>query len=184
MKKLFRRIKNLKPIRFIRNVWYFRSELSRFEWWDYTYTLDMFSRCLKSMSDNLEIRGIEIDEPRMKKVAKMRRAIEIIEHMRGIYHIEQAEKEMGELIINPIEWVPSETHPDSFEMIHHDTEEQRAHNKAVYNRAHALEEMEWNELWEIMRGQNHDEYKKLSKKNKNFNWNDWFDGSGLRGWWD
>jgi hypothetical protein len=186
MKKLFRRIKNLKPIKFIRNVWYFRNQLSRFEWWDYSYTFDMLSRCLESMADNLETRGIEIDESRMKKVAKIRRAMEIIEHTNngGMYYIEQAEKELGELIIHPISWKPSETHPDCFEMIHHDTEEEKRHNRAVYNRANALEEMEWNELWDIMRGQDNNQYKKLSKKNKNLDWNDWFDGTGCRGWWD
>ena len=60
-----------KFFRFIKNVWAFRKSLWNFRWWDYTFTLDMMKVCLKEMSDNLETKGIEVDEPRLKKVAKM-----------------------------------------------------------------------------------------------------------------
>jgi hypothetical protein len=168
-----------KFIKSLRNFWTFRKVIWNFRWWDYTFTLDMMKVCLKEMSDNLETKGLEIDEPRLKKVAKMRRAIEIINNMKGIDHIETAEKELGELFIEPFEFKPSESHPDSFELVDNKTSEQKEHNKKVYDRAREIEEQEWAELWYIFKGQNNSEYD-CEKQD----WNDWFDGTGMRGCWD
>jgi hypothetical protein len=52
-----------------------------------------------------------------------------------------------------------------------DTEEQRKHDKMIFDKAHRLELSEWKELWEIIEGKKYKEYK------------DW-DGSGLESWWD
>jgi hypothetical protein len=41
-----------------------------------------------------------------------------------------------------------------------------------------IEEEEWIELWDIMKGQDSSVYFKGGK------WDDIFDGSGMRGWWD
>jgi len=182
MKRLFRRIKNSKPIRFVKNVWYFRRELVDFQWWDYAFTLNMLSRSIKNMSDNIEKRGIEIDKPRLKKVDKMRRVITIIENMKGVKHIELAEAELGEL--KEVKYLFNMTNDDLYEVIKDGESADLLHNDRVYERAREIEESEWNELWDIMRGQDYQEYKKLSKKNKDLDWNDWFDGTGMNGWWD
>ena len=49
---------------------------------------------------------------------------------------------------------------------------------------------EWDELFKILKGQDYKEYRKLVKldkkkeiKNDNL-WDEWFDGSGIKGWWD
>ena len=42
------------------------------------------------------------------------------------------------------------------------------------------EEQEWEELWQIMKGQKHSEFRKL----KDVAWEDWFDGTGMNTWWD
>jgi hypothetical protein len=49
---------------------------------------------------------------------------------------------------------------------------------------------EWEELFKLLKGQNHEEYRKLydaqsvlEEKNDNL-WDEWFDGSGIKGWWD
>ena len=168
-----------KFFRFIKNVWAFRKALWNFRWWDYTFTLDMLKVCLKEMSDNLETKGIEVDEPRIKKVAKMRRAIEIINNMKGVYHIEMAEKELGELFIMPFEFKSSESHPDSYELVDNKTIEQKEHNSKIYERASEIEEQEWVEIWEIFKGQDNSKYSPLIGE-----WDDWFDGTGARGWWD
>jgi hypothetical protein len=141
--------------------------------------MEMMTVCLKEMSDNLETKGLEVEIPRMKKVEKMRRAIQIIKNFDGIGHIEMAEKEIGELAINPIEFKDSESRPGSYEMVDNDTPEEKKHNNDVYARAREIEEQEWNELWEIFKGQDIKTYKP-----KKQDWNDWFDGTGMRGWWD
>ena len=71
-----------------------------------------------------------------------------------------------------------------------DTLEEREHNKKIFELARQIEETEWNELWDIFRGQNIQEYKNLmdslsdeEKKNRDV-WNEWNDGSGMKGWWD
>jgi hypothetical protein len=50
------------------------------------------------MSDNVEKRGNEVDEPRLKKVAAMRRAIELIQNYNEDIYIDMAEKELGKLL--------------------------------------------------------------------------------------
>jgi hypothetical protein len=100
-------------------------------------------------------------------------------NMNNVHHIEMAEKELGKLHIKPFEFVESLTYPGSFELVDNDTEEEREHNKKVYARVHELEEQEWAELWEIFKGQDIAEYNPLNEE-----WDDWFDGTGMRSWWD
>ena len=92
--------------------------------------------------------------------------------------IDQAEAELGELIIYPIEFEPSEDHPDCFVMKETENTEEKAHNKKVFDRAREIEEEQWNELFDILRGQDY------SKFDKEVDWYKQFDGTGLRGWWD
>jgi hypothetical protein len=166
-------------IQFIKNIWAFRKALWNFRWWDYHFTLDMMKTSLEIMSDTLETKGIEVDGPRMKKVDKMRRAIQIIDNTRNIEHIEMAEKELGKLHIKPIEFKDSVSNPGSYELVDNDTPEEKEHNKKVYDRAREIEDEEWKELWKIFEGQDTTKYKP-----KKQNWDDWFDGTGMRGWWD
>jgi hypothetical protein len=168
-----------KFIKSLKNFWTFRKVIWNFRWWDYSFTMDMLKVCLKEMSDNLETKGHEVDVPRLKKVAKMRRAIEIINNLRGIEHIEMAEKELGELLINPFEFKPSESHPDSFELVDNLTPEEKEHNNKIYTRVHEIEQEEWEELWEIFKGQDNSKYSPYIEE-----WDDWFDGTGMRSWWD
>lgn len=165
--------------KFLKNIWVFRKSLWNFRWWDYHYTMDMMKTCLEVMSDNLEKKGMEVDNPRLKKVAQMRRAIQIINNLKGVEHIQMAEKELGNLYLNPIEFKDSESHPGSYELVDNDTPEEKTHNKKVYDRAQEIEEEEWKELWRIFEGQDTSKYNP-----KKQDWDDWFDGTGMRGWWD
>ena len=165
-------------IKSLKNFWTFRKVIWNFKWWDYSFTMDVLKVCLKEMSDNLETKGLEIDEPRLKKVEKMRRAIEIMNNLRGIEHIVMAEKELGELFIEPFEVKGSETHHGCYELVDNLTQEQKEHNTKVYKRADEIEEQEWEELWYIFKGQENTKYDIKQE------WNEWFDGTGARGWWD
>ena len=145
-------------LNFFKNVWRFRKPLVNHYWWDNRASLEFLQVSLTHMSDSIEKYGIEIDESRLKKVNKMRRASELIRNYVEDSYIEMAESELGELIL-------------------HDPEE-RAHNIKVFNRARKIEEQEWDELFSILKGQD------LEKFDKNMEWEKQFDGSGLKGWWD
>ena len=146
---------------FLKNIWYFKKELYDFEGWDYRFNLNLFQRSLEATADYLEHRGIEVDESRMKKVAKIRRVIELLEKDKQDNYLEQAEAELGEM--HSIAWWDG----DFREM----TEEETAHNKKVLNRLLEIEEETWDELWQIIKGKKFTTYEE-------------YDGSDIRGWWD
>ncbi len=163
---------------FFENLWYFRKELWRFRSWDYSFNLMMLSRSLEKTVHTLEFHGWEIEETKNKKVEKIKRVIEIIKSLEESNYINRAEKQIGEL--RGVEfWEDKE-----------DTPEDKEHNKKVFDLATKIEEDEWEELFNILKGQNHKEYIKLMEtqseedKWKTDLWTKWFDGSGMKHWWD
>lgn len=164
---------------FFENLWFFRKELWEFRSWDYTFNLRLLSRSLKKTAHTMEFYGNEVEIYRIKKVNKIKRAIQILDTINESSYIDRAEKELGEI-----------KNLDGWRMDREDSQEEREHNRKVFELARKIEEDEWNELWDILKGQNHQEYidliNKLSdqeKENKDV-WNEWNDGSGMRGWWD
>lgn len=164
--------------RFFKNVWRFRSALCNHYWWDYSGSLEFLQISLTHMSDNIEKHGSEVKESRLKKVEKMRRAVQLIKNYREDLYIDMAETELGELVLHEWEFEPSPDNPEYFQMIDKDTPEEKEHNMKVYKRAREIEKQEWNELFQILKGQDY------SKFNKKTDWNEQFDGTGLKGWWD
>jgi hypothetical protein len=165
---------------FFENLWFFRKQLWEFRSWDYSFNLEMFARSLEKTSNTLEFHGSEVDVTRLKKVQKINRVIEIIKNIRESNYLSKAELELGEIILrNDWMFTDEEQNPEII-----------AHNKKIYDRADILQELEWNELFDILKGQNFDEYRTLmdglspEEKNKMNVWNDWYDGSGIRNWWD
>lgn len=164
---------------FLENIWFFRKELWDFRSWDYSYNLDLFRRSLEKTVHTIEYHGSEVDESRLKKVEKMKRAIQLINNVRSDEYVKVAEKELGELKNSDWLWNDRE-----------DTDEERIHNKKVFERAREVEDSEWNELWSIIQGQNVKEYSEIyssktdEEKKEGDVWNNWFDGSGIKGWWD
>ena len=164
---------------FFENLWFFRKELWRFRSWDYTFNLMMLSRSLEKTAHTLEFHGMEIDETRLKKVEKMKRVIELIKSLDESNYIDRAEQQLGKLK-NLTGWATDVE----------DTPEEREHNKKVFDLSTKIEEDEWEELFNILRGQNHQEYVKLmentskEEKMKTDLWTKWFDGSGMKHWWD
>jgi hypothetical protein len=181
--------------RFLQNVWRFRKALWNYYWWDHHGTLRFLEIGLTHMSDNLETKGLEVDESRLKKVAAMRRAVQLIQNYNEDRYIEMAEAELGEIAHHPLEFKESEKE-GFFEMVDRDTPEEAAHKKKVFVRAREIEEAEWKELWQLMAGQEHAKYQKLWKsispeerksmnlKEQHDHYTNWFDGSGMKGWWD
>ena len=164
---------------FLENIWFFRKELWAFRSWDYSYNLDLFRRSLEKTVHTIEFHGQEVDESRLKKVEKMKRVIQLIKNVRSDEYVKIAEKELGELKNSDWLWDDRE-----------DTDEERIHNKKVFERAREIEDSEWNELWSIIQGQNVKEYSEIynsktdEEKKEGDIWNNWFDGSGMKSWWD
>ena len=164
---------------FLENIWFFRKELYAFRSWDYSYNLDLFRRSLEKTVNTIEIHGHEVDKSRMKKVEKMKRAIQLLNNIRSDKYISQSENELGEL--KNSDWLLNDRE---------DTVEEKEHNIKVFKRSHEIEESEWKELWSIIQGQDVKEYRKLyadqteEEKRERELWNEWFDGSGMKSWWD
>jgi len=173
--------------RFITNVYKFRKELYDHAWWDYRYTLEMLHRSLVIMESKMHD-GMEIRETRDKKVQKMQRAIQLLKSKIDDDYVDRAQLELGEIAWRPFEF--EETEDGNYKMLDNDTAAEKKHMTKVFAYARKIEEAEWKELWKIFEGQNINEYKKISKKVtpmehiQNHTWNNWFDGSDMRGWWD
>jgi hypothetical protein len=156
--------------RFFKNIWRFRKELAHHEWWDYRYTLEMLYRSLVIMESKMQD-GMEIRETRDKKVEKMQRAIQLLKHKLDDDYTERIEAELGKLVLH--DWEFEELENGNHRLIDNDTPAERKHNRMIFKEAHKLEDKEWIELWNILKGT------KYSKT-----WGDTFDGTDLRGWWD
>ena len=156
--------------RFFKNIWRFRKELAQHEWWDYRYTLEMLYRSLVIMESKMHD-GMEIRETRDKKVEKMQRAIQLLKHKLDDDYTARIEAELGKLILH--DWEFEELENGNHRLIDNDTPAERKHNRMIFKEAHKLEDKEWIELWNILKGT------KYSKT-----WGDAFDGTDMRGWWD
>jgi hypothetical protein len=163
---------------FVKNVWRFRKPLWNHNWWDNHASLEFLQVSLTHMADNIEKYGIEIDGPRLKKVEKMRRASQLIQNYINDLYSEMAESELGELILHDWEFEDVPDKPGFSRLVDKETPEEKEHNTKVFKRAYEIESQEWNELFEILKGQD------VNKFDKDYDWNKQFDGSGLKYWWD
>jgi len=162
---------------FVKNVWIFRKALLHHRWYDHRGTLQFVEIGITHIADNIEKHGYEVDESRMKKVAAMRRTINIIQNYLNDNYINMAEAELGKVIFNNFEFekIPNE---DLYKWVDNKTPEEKEHNRIVFKRSREIEEQEWDELFNILKGQD------CSKFDDNIEWEKQFDGTGLRGWWD
>ena len=164
--------------RFLGNVWRFRKALNKHYWWDHHGMLTFMELSLIHMSENIKDNGLEIDESRLKKVEMMNRAVQIIQNYNNDSFIEMAEKELGELHDSGLFFTPKDDDENLYTLDDQLSLEEEEHNRKVYSRANEIAEQEWNELFEILKGQDY------SKFDKNIDFYKQFDGSGVRGWWD
>ena len=116
------------------------------------------------MKAGLESKGIEVEEHKRPKIKKISRVIQILDNICESNYISMAEAELGEL---------------TNAKLGDETAEEKAHSRSIYLRADEIENAEWSELWDILKGQDRADF--LSGK-KTFE--QWFDGSDMRSWWD
>lgn len=176
--------------RFFRNVVRFRKELWNFYPWDSSYNLRLLKRSLELTANNLELHGMEVSDSRLKKIAKIRRAVELIGNYCDTEYYVLAERELGkELSHGGLNFEPVEG-SDSFRLVP-EAPEVEASNKEIYDRAHEIEEAQWKELWSILQGQDYSDFRKSltpeieqDHEKSEETYRNWFDGSGMKGWWD
>lgn len=155
---------------FFKNIYRFRKELYKHRWWDYSFTLMMLKRSLEIQAKGMEEKGSEVKESLDKKIFKMKRVIEILENKIEVNYLELAEKKLGLLY----DWDFFEDSEDNIK------EEEKEHNKKIYKLAQKIENKDWKELWKILEGQDHNLY----NKEKHGEFEKWYNGSGITGWWD
>ena len=157
---------------FIKNVWIFRKSLTNFYWYNMDSTMLFIRDGLNHSIPLFEERGNEIESSKKLKIYKMRRLKWLLDNMEDHNYIEQAEKELGKLFHEPMIFKPIENMPDYYEMVSSLNPEQELHNGKVYDLATKLEEQQWNEIMEILKG------------NSILNWERDFNGNGIQNWWN
>lgn len=171
---------------FFSNIWRFRRELYSHQWYDYRYTLEMLRRSLIIMEKELSVKGIEEPLSRGKKLNKIRRTIKLLSNRLDDTYINQAEAELGALIMRDWEFEPTED--GNYRLKDTETKEESEHNKKVFKLAQTIDDREWRELWNTFKGQSMLDFKKhmkeLPKEEQANAWDNWFNGSDMRGWWD
>ena len=168
--------KILSFINFIKNVWLFRKALTDFHWWDYQVLFEFMNIGINEMANGVKNKGSEIMSTKMRKVAKMRRACDILQNHIDDNYITMAENILGKLYNPEDNFVPLEDRPDLFRYEDGLTEEQSDHNLKVFLKSRELEVKEWEEFCDIIKGQG-DFFEQDE-------WEEKFDGSGLKNWWD
>jgi len=174
---------------FFKNIYRFRKMLWNHRWYDYRFTLEALQTSLEIMEKKMH-GGMEVFESRGKKIAKMQRAIQILKNIGDDKYIEMAESEFGPLHMRDWEFEDVPEKEGYSKLVDNETPSEKKHNRKVFESARKVQEQEWKELWKIFAGQDIKEYKKFEKtiteeqKRKIDSYNQWFDGSGLNGWWD
>ena len=158
---------------FFRNIWKFRKALKAHRWWDYHGTMRFIEIGISDIATNIEKSGNEVAESRLKKVYQMKRAVEILKNINDDRYFDIVEKELGGKLEVNIEWDPIAEDSNLYQMKNTNSDEQKEFNKKYCIRLRELEESEWNELWDILKG-------KAGAKE----YGEKFDGTDLRGWWD
>lgn len=173
--------------RFFKNLWMFRKDLYKYRWYSGQHAvLPFMQTAIMDMAAKIEKHGLEVEHSRSKKVMKMWRAALIMQHFIDDDFIELAEKELGDLVLVKWEFEPAEQE-GYVQLVDNESPEEKEHNRKVFARAREIEESMWAELWDILEGQkmsHFDVYQDKSKDYQALAYDNWFDGSGLRGWWD
>lgn len=161
----------------VKNIIFFWKVIWNFRPWDHTYNLRILSKSLEPLRDSI-IKGREVDVPRLKKVAKIERAIEILNNITEDKYTDIAEAQLGYEVNS--EFIFRDNEP----------EEIKEANRKIYDLSREIENKEWKELWIIFQGQEHSHYVMLldkmtpEERKEDDVWGNWYDGSGMGHWWN
>jgi hypothetical protein len=176
---------------FFRNLWLFRKNLWNHTWYNGDGSiLPWVKTAVDDMVWKIETRGHEVEESRMKKVAKMKRLSYLIDVCVHDTFIEEAEKELGMKMIYH-EWefkevtdeetinLSEEKEPTLYELVDKDTPEEKEHNRKILERSYQIQKEYWEELCYIIKGPDYDLIRETGE-----DFYEKLDGSDIRGWWD
>jgi len=167
--------------RFFRNLWLFRKNLWNHTWYNGdSSVLPWVKTAVDDMAWRIEKYGHEVDESRLKKVAKMRRLSYLIDVCVNDTIIEEAEKELGfEYVYYPFEFEEISGSEDLYQLKQNENPTDKENNSKILKRSHQIQKEYWEELCAIIKGPDYDEL-----RNSEEGWDEKYDGSDLRAWWD
>ena len=165
---------------FFRNLWLFRKNLWNHRWYGgESSILPWVKTAVDDMSWKLEKYGNEVEIPRMKKVEKMKRLSYLIDICVNDKFIDIAESELGEFTFNPFLFESILSEDGWVELKDNETPEEKERNDKIIQRCKEIEKEYWNELISILKGPDYEEFDNSTKE-----WDEWYDGTDLRNWWD
>jgi hypothetical protein len=163
-----------KNIRFVKNAFIYRSVLSD----DYPYSVNMrfLQKSIERVCDYIEKYGHEEDVSRIRKIKAMKRVIYLLDVYNNDSYIEEAEKILGK------KYSYSSDFYDMFEKMEdgnylytgHPDKKADEINTELTKFSHQLSKEHWEELMLLLKG------KDLNGES----YDDVYDGSDLRRWWD
>ena len=167
--------------RFFRNLWLFRKNLWNHTWYNGdSSVLPWVKTAVDDMAWRIEKHGHEVEESRLKKVAKMRRLSYLIDVCVKDEFIEEAEKELGfKYVYYPFEFEEVLGNDKLYELKQNETPEDKANNSKLLTRSHEIQKEYWEELCAIIKGPDYDAMRASEE-----DWDKLYDGSDLRTWWD
>jgi len=167
--------------RFFRNLWLFRKNLWNHTWYNGdSSVLPWVKTAVDDMAWRIEKYGHEVDESRLKKVAKMRRLSYLIDVCVKDEFIEEAEKELGfKYVYYPFEFEEVLGNDKLYTLKQNETPEDKENNSKLLNRSHEIQKEYWEELCAIIKGPDYDAMRASEE-----DWDKLYDGSDLRAWWD
>lgn len=131
------------------NYYKYAKIVARYRPWDYMYILCMMKFQLEDLCHTIEKYGNEVDEDRLPKIARMKRAIEILEAQ-----IEDTYAERCGYILEArkIDFVQLKDNPKLYKMVSELRPGYENYDEAkVFKDANELIKKEWNELFDILK---------------------------------
>ena len=167
--------------RFFRNLWLFRKNLWNHTWYNGdSSVLPWVKTAVDDMAWRIEKYGHEVDESRMKKVAKMRRLSYLIDVCVKDEFIEEAEKELRlKYVYYPFEFEEISGSEDLYQLKQNETPRDKENNSKIINRSHEIQKEYWEEICAIIKGPDYE-----ALRESDGDWDEKYDGSDLRAWWD
>ena len=164
------------------NIYYFWRVVWNFRPWGHHGQLSLWEKSMPRLRDGIQ-NGNEIDISKDKKVYQMNELIDIIGRINEDYYIKYAEEILGYEVDTSYSIFGDKPHDEEPQII-------KDRNREIYDLSHELEEEDWENFYRILKGQDNKEYRKIynglseeEKRDPN-HYHNWFDGTGIRGWWE
>ena len=162
---------------YLKNLRRFNKILWKYRAWNGDGCLLFVEESLRNTCSIIEKYGIENDESRLKKIAKMKRACEILKNINEDLYIDIAEISLGRKMDNDFTFDEPDEH-GTVKLNLYKNEEEENYSTEVFKMARELQNSEWKELWSILQGQD------IPQGMNQEDYDLFYNGSGLGDWWD